>query len=221
MIKIVGFIHWLIYNYIDAKRRDGSFQIVQYWIFESVVFYMWQTPGCQWGSGLRGLMSHISAAHLPVCVNYWQLAACESGRGHTGCSLGVQNSKWNTGEHVRVAKSRCIYVARIQVSRIWRRVRCSDFLSHESEGCTLRYRTAWRTDTISCTGKPERSSPDSVTFSPFTPNTSPGTWMHLCHLDTTLQFEPMHSQPNMYSHFQFLVTVQCTKFGYMYRCALR
>jgi hypothetical protein len=39
-------------------------------------------------------MLHISAAHRPVCVTCLQLAVCESGTGHSGCSLGVQNSNW-------------------------------------------------------------------------------------------------------------------------------
>ena len=41
-------------------------------------------------------MLHISAAPLPVCVTYLQLAAYESGTGHRWLQpgLGVQNSNW-------------------------------------------------------------------------------------------------------------------------------
>ena len=59
------------------------------------------------------VMSHFSSTHLPVCVNYLHLAACESGTGHSGSKLSVRNSNWNVVEHVRVAKSWCIYVVRI------------------------------------------------------------------------------------------------------------
>ena len=58
-------------------------------------------------------MSYISAAHLPICVIYLQPDGCDIGTGHSGCGLGVHNSSWNIVEHVRVAKSQCIYVARI------------------------------------------------------------------------------------------------------------
>ena len=58
-------------------------------------------------------MSHISATHLPICVIYLQLDACEICPGHSGCSQGVQNSNWKIVIHVRVAISQCIYLARI------------------------------------------------------------------------------------------------------------
>ena len=58
-------------------------------------------------------MSQISAAHLPICETYLQVASCEIITGHSSCSLGFQNSKWNRAEHVWVAKSLCIYVVRI------------------------------------------------------------------------------------------------------------
>jgi hypothetical protein len=57
-------------------------------------------------------MLQTSAAHFPVCVTYLQLAACESDTGLNVCTLGDQNSNWNTVEHVWVAKSQRTYVAR-------------------------------------------------------------------------------------------------------------
>jgi len=58
-------------------------------------------------------MLQFSTAHLPVCETYLQLAACEDCIRHIVSSLGVRKSNWNTAEHVRVAKSQCIFVARL------------------------------------------------------------------------------------------------------------
>ena len=75
-------------------------------------FFSCENHGSVVGVG-GGLMLHLTAAHLPVCVTYLQLAACDSGNGRIGCGLVVQNSNRKTVEHVRVAKTRCIYVARL------------------------------------------------------------------------------------------------------------
>jgi len=58
-------------------------------------------------------MLHISAAQLPVSVTDWQLAANESGAGHSGSRLGVQNSNFKTGELVQVANPRSIYAEKV------------------------------------------------------------------------------------------------------------
>ena len=142
------------------------------------------------------------------------LAACESGTGHSGFSLGVRNSKFKKkAENVRLAMSTCIYVARQLVSGTWHRVSGPDFFSFEHEGSNVRHFGTPDTDTASRPGNPERWCSDTVTCSQFIPKTSLDTWNHFGHLDTTLKFRPMQLQPIMHSHFHFHFTVECTNFG--------
>jgi hypothetical protein len=66
-----------------GNERSGFINLLKFLTSLSTIgFSKGQFFTCDNHRAVVWLMLHISAAHLPVCVTYLQLAACESGTGH-------------------------------------------------------------------------------------------------------------------------------------------
>ena len=117
-----------------------------------------------WGGCVGGAMLKFSAAHLPVCVTYLQLAACEDCIGHSGSSLGTRTANWTQlyswgWPGHSVLRSETLGFGNMTPCRMFR------FLDPWTWGLYCpSCRTAWLTDTAPYHGNPEFSSHYAATW---------------------------------------------------------